>query len=94
MAAATSLKLVAVSFPDLGEDTGLAVAAMSSVMDMDGMSAAAAAAGVGGVGVARDGNGGIIETATELKGGGLLNVWQVQWGGGAGLMIQVRVLFQ
>lgn len=79
VAAATSLKLVAVSFPDLGEDTGLAVAAMNGVMDMDEMPAAAAD-GVGEGGVAGDGKGKIIKTATELKGGGLLNVWQVQWG--------------
>lgn len=32
--AARSLKLVAVSFPDLGDDTGLAIAAMNAVMEM------------------------------------------------------------
>lgn len=32
--AARSLKLVAVSFPDLGVDTGLAIAAMNAVMEM------------------------------------------------------------
>ena len=47
-------KVVAVSFPDLGDDTGLAIAAMGAVMLMDG-GGPAEDRGAGGDGVVREG---------------------------------------
>lgn len=65
--AARSLKVVAVSFPDLGADTGLAIVAMDAAMGIAGTSAGAGRDGGGG----DDGSeeGGKAET---------INVWQVQ----------------
>lgn len=47
-------KVVAVSFPDLGDDTGLAIAAMGAVMAMDGGDRAGTIGG-GGEGVVSEG---------------------------------------
>lgn len=77
--AVQSLKLVAVSFPDLGADTGLAVAAMSSVMDADTKGDA------GKVSTGSDkeraliqrGDVDVEEAGVKKGGAALLNVWQV-----------------
>lgn len=85
--AALSLKLVAVSFPDLGDDTGLSLAAMNAVMEMGAAHISVAATGtavdgVGGVGGL--GAGGALETGGETRrrcrddgSDRALNVWQV-----------------
>lgn len=75
-ASRSGFKVVAVSFPDLGENTGLAVAAMGALMDNNG---AGEREGEG------EGEAGTAERAAEVNtfGGGeavgrVLNVWQVR----------------
>lgn len=77
-AAARSLKLVAVSFPDLGADTGLAVHAMNAVMSVP--ISRTVEEDLGGV---KDGRAGLQGatgdgTVEATPARAALNVWQVQ----------------
>eukprot|EP00904_Undaria_pinnatifida_P009468 jgi/Undpi1/5651/HiC_scaffold_2.g00925.m1 len=74
-AAAGSLKLVAVSFPDLGDDTGLTVAAMNAVMNIP--IGGTVEAEVGAVGDGRSElQGAAGDDTIEATPARALNVWQ------------------
>ena len=76
-AASDSLKLVAVSFPDLGSNMGLTLAAMNAIMGLDGASAKAV-----GKSEATHSGGGSGQSGVDVEtvggAGQALNVWQVR----------------